>query len=658
MNLRCKSLVPGLATDLTSGSEARSLRHLEAGSPEVDDVAGRTVIGSQTKSCYSRAASVEARPRRRRGYRTRVRWRRLQIHGRRALNRLPLRESQKLHLLTFLIGGLCGLAAVAFHWLLEILQNGVIYRAAALDSAWRIPLVLLIPALGGLIAGLGLHFYAPEARGSGIPQVKTAFLLEDGRIPARVIPAKMLLPAINIGSGASLGREGPTVQICAAIASFLGRVLDLSREGLRSLVPVGAAAGLAAAFNTPIAAVTFTLEEILGDTAAKPLGFIVIASVIASVVERWMLGEHALFSVPAYRLNGVQELPFYLLLGGLAGGAAVAFNESLLRLRAWFSRQQRIPAWATPAVGGLALGLLGCAALLLTGSSSVFGVGYAQLAVGLQGTLPLKLLVLLCLFKLAATVVSYSSGSSGGIFGPSLYIGGMLGGAVGLLASTLLRDPATQPGAFALVGMGAVFAGIVRAPITSIVIIFEMTNNYSVILPLMAANITSYALARRLSPAPIYDALLAQDGIHLPHAGRHPLRKLKTASAMTRSVVTLDATDTVAAACDRLERLERRHKAYPLLGEGGKLVGVVGAADIERSLSAGEVDRQLRHIARPSSVHAHPDHGLDTVLAKLGQLGVSELPVVSRKDPTRLVGVISMRDVARALARALNDGSG
>ena len=601
---------------------------------------------------------MEARARQQRGYRVRVRWRRFQVRARQLLNRLPLAESQKLHVLTFLIGGLCGLAAVAFHWLLEILQDGVIYRAAALEGPWRIPLLFLIPALGGLIAGVGLHFYAPEARGSGIPQVKTAFLLEGGRIPARVIPAKMLLPAINIGSGASLGREGPTVQICAAIASFLGRVFDLSRERLRSLVPVGAAAGLAAAFNTPIAAVTFTLEEILGDTAAKPLGSIVIASVIASVVERWILGEHALFSVPAYRLNGIRELPFYLLLGIVAGGAAVAFNTGLLRLRAWFLRQRRIPAWATPAAGGLVLGLLGTVALLLTGSASIFGVGYQQLSVGLQGSLPLKLLLVLGLFKLVATLVSYASGSSGGLFGPSLYIGGMLGGVVGLLANGVLADPATQPGAFALVGMGAVFAGIVRAPITSIVIIFEMTNNYSVILPLMAANITSYALARRLSPAPIYDALLEQDGIHLPQASRNPLRKVRTAAAMTRGAETLEAEETAGAASHRLRKRPRRHKAYPLLDGGGRLAGMVAVADIERALEAGEGGRRLRELARAAAVHAHPDHGLDAVLAKLGQLGVSELPVVSRKDPTRLLGIISMRDVARALARAANDGDG
>lgn len=521
----------------------------------------------------------------RKDQRARVRWRRLQIRARQQLGRLPLRDSQKLHLLTFLIGGVCGLAAVAFHWLLETLQNGLIYRAASVSGPWRLPLLILIPVAGGLLAGAGLYFYAPEARGSGIPQVKTAYLLRAGRIRARVIPAKMLLPALNIGTGASLGREGPTVQICAALASMLGRVFSLKREQLRSLIPVGAAAGLAAAFNTPIAAVTFTLEEILGDTAAKPLGSIVIASVIASVVERSLLGEHALFSVPPYRLTTLNELPFYAVLGVLSGLAAVAFNVSLLRLRAWFAAQRSVPEWAVPGAGGLVLGLLGLAALLLTGSPSVFGVGYQQLAIGLQGGMPLRLMLLLGVFKLAATVVSYSSGSSGGIFGPSLYIGGMLGGVIGICAAGVLGD-STQPGAYVLVGMGAVFAGIVRAPITSIVMIFEMTNNYSVILPLMAANITSYAVARHLSPTPIYDALLAQDGLHLPQPTGHRLSQVRTAAAMTRDVATLRGAWSANEAQRYIEGADGSRHALPLLDDEGRLIGMLDTAEIGRAVAA------------------------------------------------------------------------
>src|ERR671929_61386 len=303
-------------------------------------------------------------------------WFSFQVAARRVLNRIPVTENQKIYLLTMIIGCVCGLAAVCFHLLLDFLQTHIIYRAATIPR-WWIPLLLFIPAIGGLISGAGLYFYAPRARGSGIPQVKTAYYLEGGRIPVRVIWSKMFLSAFNIGTGASLGREGPTVQICAAIASVLGRVFAISRKRLQSLIPVGAAAGLAAAFNTPIAAVTFTLEEILGQAASRPLGSIVIAAVIAAVIERSILGEHALFNVPAYRLNSAVELIFYALVGLLSG--------------------------------------------------------------------------------LAAAVVSYSSGSSGGIFGPSLYIGGMLGGATGLLAHFLLGNAQTQPGAFALVGMGAVF---------------------------------------------------------------------------------------------------------------------------------------------------------------------------------------------------------
>lgn len=336
----------------------------------------------------------------------------------------------------------------------------------------------------------------------------------------------------------------------------------------------------------------------------------------------------------------------------------MTFNVSLLSLRAWFRDQRHVPAWATPGAGGLVLGLLGLSALLLTGSPSIFGVGYQQLATGLQGGMPLKLMLILGVFKLAATVVSYSSGSSGGIFGPSLYIGGMLGGVVGIFASFALGNPATQPGAFVLVGMGAVFAGIVRAPITSIVIIFEMTNNYSIILPLMAANITSYALARHLSPMPIYDALLMQDGIHLPHPSGHPLRQVRTSAAMTREVVTLQASSTVDEARARLAQIDRTHRAYPLLDEDGRFVGMLDAAEIGRAQNANELGRKLAELARRPAVHAHPDHALDAVLVKLGRLRAKELPVVSRKDPEKLVGVISVNDIAESLARAASPDAG
>src|SRR5215467_15456090 len=273
-------------------------------------------------------------------------WHEVQVRARKAFDRLPLSEPQKIFILTMLIGVLGGLAAVVFHVLLDFLQNNIIYRIAAVPSWWHIPGVIVVPAIGGLITGAGLYFFAPEARGSGIPQVKAAYYLDGGRIPFRALWGKMLFSSLNIGTGASLGREGPTVQICASLASLLGRLFALSRRSLTSLVPVGAATGLAAAFNTPIAAVTFTLEEILGDSAARPMGSIVVAAVIAAVVEHSVLGEHPLFNVPPYKLNNAVELIFYSLLGVLGGCASLAFNGGLLRLRKWFLDQRIISQWA------------------------------------------------------------------------------------------------------------------------------------------------------------------------------------------------------------------------------------------------------------------------------------------------------------------------
>jgi len=584
-------------------------------------------------------------------------WYQLQVRGRRLFNRVPITESQKVYILTLLIGVICGLAAVSFHRLLDFFQDHIIYRAAEVEGWLRIPLLILIPALGGLIAGAGLYFLAPEARGSGIPQVKTAFYLDGGRIPARVIPGRLFLSSFNIGTGASLGREGPTVQLCAALASLLGRMFAISRRRLQRLLPVGAAAGLAAAFNTPIAAVTFVLEEVLGDTSIRPLGSIVIASVIASVIERSILGPQPLFNVPAYQLNRPLELVYYSMLGVAAGLVATAFNEGLLRLRAKFSGQNRVPQWATPAVGGLFVGVTGLAGLLLTGSSSIFGIGYHQLGEELRGGLALKVLIVLGVGKLIASVISYSSGSTGGIFGPSLYLGGMTGGIIGLLARFMLQDPAVQPGAFALVGMGAVFAGIVRAPVTSIVIIFEMTNNYAIILPLMVANITSYVLSTKLSPRSIYDALLLQDGIHLPHEEKHVLRTIRVGDAMTRKVVTVSGNLTVAEAFQHVQRLPEYHHAYPVVDAEGKIVGIFTFNDLKRALAAGKSGLRLDKLQNKAIIHTHPDHTLDQVIFKLGHEGISQLPVVSRKDTSRLLGIISMDDVTQALSKEEEDGA-
>jgi CIC family chloride channel protein len=433
------------------------------------------------------------------------------------MRRMP-NERQRLLAITIVAGGLCGLAAVAFHLSVARLYGLLIDRAAAAHGHAWIWWTILTPALGGLAVGVGLQYWVPAAAGSGIPQVKTAYTFRFGAISIKETVGKFVLCALQLGSGASLGVEGPTVQICAGVSSFLARVARLSPKNRKRMASVGMAAGIAAAFNAPIAAVTFTLEELIGTLDQTMLSGVIVAAALAAVVEHSILGSNPIFHVPrlqTYTLAKASSLVWYALLGLLAAIVSVAFTDSLLALRAWFKRLKAVPAWVRPAFGGAAAG--GCAVLAI-GFFHVNGIAgdpYKTLTQALLGNLPVTAMAALCVLKLAATVCSYSSGGSGGIFAPALFMGGMLGGAVGYLDVTVFHHPADSIGAFAVVGMGAVFAGIVRAPMTSILIIFEMTSGYGLVLPMMIANMSAFALARYWRHTPVYEALLAQDGIYL-----------------------------------------------------------------------------------------------------------------------------------------------
>lgn len=427
-------------------------------------------------------------------------------------------ERQRLLVLTIISGALCGLAAVAFHVGIREAESLMINRAlSAPDFSW-IYWTILTPALGGLVVGLGLQYWVPGAVGSGIPQVKVAYALQSGRVPFRDAIGKFVLGIVQLGSGGSLGREGPTVQICAGISSFLARISQLSPQSQRRMASVGVAAGIAAAFNAPIAAVTFTLEEIVGDLDQTVLSGIIVAAAIAAVVERSILGQHPVFEMRHdYAMGPPSSLLSYAVLGVLSAVASVTFTDSLLSLRDKFKNFTAVPRWVHPAIGGMLTGALAVVAVLLFKQHGITSAGYTTLSLALSGSLSFKVLVGLCILKLAATVCSYASGGAGGIFAPALFIGGMLGGAVGYIDVAVFHHSTDSISAFALVGMGAVFAGIVRAPMTSVLIIFEMTGGYGLILPLMIANMGAYALARNWRRTPIYEALLLQDGIELPH---------------------------------------------------------------------------------------------------------------------------------------------
>ena len=429
-------------------------------------------------------------------------------------------ERQRLLAVTILAGGLCGLAAVAFHLSIMGLEVILIDRANAAPGHSWIWWTIVSPAIGGIIAGIGLTYFAPAAAGSGIPQVKVAYTLRYGMVTIRETFGKFVLCALQIGSGACLGLEGPTVQVCAGVSSMLARVARLGPKNSRRMASVGMAAGIAAAFNAPIAAVTFTLEELVGDLDQTMLSGVIVAAALAAVVEHSILGSNPVFHVQGnYTLANYSSLVWYSLLGLLAAIVSVAFTDSLLGVRAWFRRLTGVPRWVRPAIGGTATGSMAVAALAFFHLNGIAGDPYKTLTLALTGKMTATAMAVFCVLKLTATVSSYSSGGSGGIFAPSLFMGGMLGGAVGYLDVIVFHHPADSIGAFAVVGMGAVFAGIVRAPMTSVLIIFEMTGGYGLVLPLMIANMSAFALARHWRHTPIYEALLAQDEIYLPHNG-------------------------------------------------------------------------------------------------------------------------------------------
>ncbi|MGA9672071.1 MAG: chloride channel protein [Terracidiphilus sp.] len=429
-------------------------------------------------------------------------------------------EQQRLLAVTILAGGLCGLAAVAFHLSIMGLESLLIDHANSTPGDSWIWWTILSPTIGGLVAGVGLTYFAPAAAGSGIPQVKVAYTLRYGMVTVRETIGKFVLCALQIGSGASLGLEGPTVQVCAGVSSMLARVARLGPKNSRRMASVGMAAGIAAAFNAPIAAVTFTLEELIGDLDQTMLSGVIVAAALAAVVEHSILGSNPVFHVQAnYTLTNASSLVWYALLGLLAAIVSIAFTDSLLALRLWFRGLTGVPRWVQPAIGGAATGGMAVVALELFHLNGIAGDPYKTLTLALTGKMTVTAMAVFCALKLAATVCSYSSGGSGGIFAPSLFMGGMLGGAVGYLDVTVFQHSADSIGAFAVVGMGAVFAGIVRAPMTSILIIFEMTGGYGLVLPLMIANMSAFALARHWRRTPVYEALLAQDDIYLPHGG-------------------------------------------------------------------------------------------------------------------------------------------
>jgi chloride channel protein, CIC family len=552
-------------------------------------------------------------------------------------------EDKVLLLLTLIIGAVVGLVVVAFILVTENLGSRL-YPATG--AAWR---RLVIPVAGSLVTGILLSRYFPNARGSGIPQTKTALFVRDGFIAMRTVLGKFSMSAISLASGIALGREGPSVQVSAGIASVLGRRLGLSTSSVKALLPVGASAALAAAFNTPIAAVLFTLEEVMGDMHAPVLGSIVLASATSWIVLHLLLGDEPLFHVPAYQLVHPLEFLVYAVLGLAGGLVSVAFVKLLLWLRKYFLRLPKFTIWWQPAVGGLTVGILGWF------FPDVLGVGYNFVGQALNGEIAIRIMALLVLLKVIATATCYSSGNAGGIFGPSLFIGAMLGGAVGGAAHRLMPDYTGSVGAYALVGMGTAFAGIVRVPMTSVIMIFEITRDYSIVVPLMISNLISYFISSHLQQESIYEALLHQDGIHLPSGAKAREALLMVGQAFRGSPASLSASLRVGEAA---AMVHPETGAWPVVDQGG-LRGMLSVERLDRAIAESQGERTLDQLVPapdPDRLgadefpHLHADHSLDMAMRRLAETGLKVLPVVSRANIRELKGTISMEDILAAYA--------
>jgi CIC family chloride channel protein len=427
----------------------------------------------------------------------------------------------------------------------------------------------------------------------------------------------------------------------------LGRFLGLRPEQVKKLIPVGAAAAIAAAFNTPLAAVLFALEEIVGDLNAPVMGAVVLASATAWVALRVLLGNNPLFKVPQYQLVHPLEFAVYAVLGVAGGVVSVAFSKLLLGMRARFLRFPQNTVWFQPVAGGLLVGLMGWFV------PQVLGVGYGFVGDALNGRMAFNLMVLLVVLKLIAVTASYASGNAGGIFGPSLFIGAMLGGTVGTVAHHLFPAYTATPGAYALVGMGAVFAGVVRAPMTSVLMIFEMTQDYAVIVPLMIANLVSLFIASRLQHEPIYEALAEQDGIHLPTAKtRQRSGRRQVVGIMQIASQLLPAEITVREALEEVRSSELR--TWLVMDRRG-VIGVINIARLERELAEG-ADKKVGELADAQAFpHVHPDQGLDLALERMGANQIEILPVVNRADVHKLEGMLTLRDVLDAYGVSARD---
>ncbi len=553
-------------------------------------------------------------------------------------------------LLGIIVGVVGGYGAVGFRYLINFIQS-IAYGSPTelLDIVKEIswPMRIAIPAIGGLIVGPIVYFFAREAKGHGVPEVMYAVALKQGIIRKRIVFIKALVSAICIGTGGSVGREGPIVQIGSAVGSTLGQMFNVSTNRMRTMVGCGAAAGIAATFNAPIAGSIFALEIILGEFEIASFSPIIISAVSATAISRHYLGDIPAFILPEYVLHSPLEFPLYALLGILCALVAVGFTLFLYRAEdAWDGF--KFPEYLKAPIGGIMMGTMGLV------FPQVLGVGYGAIDLALMVKLSWWFMALLVLFKILATSITIGSGGSGGIFAPSLFMGAMAGGAFGAVVHNFFPSVAVSPGAYAVVGMGAVVAATTHGPLQAILIIFEMTGNYKVILPLMVTCIISCLIARKLCGESIYTFKLIRRGINI-RGGKEVniLSSMAVKDVMYHTVEMVPENLLLKQFAEALPK--SRSNNFVVVNEKKEITGVLTFLDYYDNLFNGKLDDRMvvKDIMTADVVTASIDDDLGTAMEKITAGDFSILPVMSADEPLKMLGILTRRDILEAYDQAV-----
>lgn len=558
------------------------------------------------------------------------------------------RKSGQIFLLVtaVIIGILGAYGAILFRYLYK-LSHVIFFSTDSYETSilYQIPwwLRLIVPVIGGLLVGFIITRIAPEVKGSGVPEVMEAFATKGGIIRFRVFIAKAFTSAITLGSGGSAGREGPIVHIGAAIGSAIGQVLKVNTRQLRTFLACGAAAGISATFNAPIAGAIFAIEIIVADMRVVNMPPIIISSVVATVVSRYYLGDYPAFIVPAYDMLDARELLVYAGLGIIAGLVSVSFIRMFLNTRKYFETS-KIPLWLKPALGGLVVGIIG---IFLP---QVFGVGYETINDAIWNNLELKILVLLLIAKMIATAFTLGSGGSGGVFGPSLYFGALLGASWGILANMLFPEWTASPGAYALVGMGAMLSGITHMPITAILMIFEFTNNYLIIPPLMIASIISVLLSNQIAKKSIESAVLESKGINI-HDKREVnlLRTILVNSVMETDPAIIKRNAPFSEVITGL--LSGKSHFAIVVDDWNSYVGTIELNDVRELLLDQESASSTliaSDIANTKIPFVLPDDNLDLIMHIFGRVEKDQIAVCNNALEKKVIGVVTKSSVINA----------